>query len=59
MIPKTKLDCVLSIVDWEHRYATGKLMGGSWVLERIRFYMSTLNLHGAQMRYRELFIDMG
>ena len=36
----SKLEMVLQIVDWRHRYATGKLMGGEWCIAEIRYLMS-------------------
>ena len=36
---RTKLDMVLDIVNWEHRYKYGHLESGAWCIERIRELM--------------------
>lgn len=50
----TKLRMVLAIVNWEHRYAHGKLMGVEWCLERIEALMK-FDKKEVTRRYKLMF----
>lgn len=36
---KTKLELVIEIVDWEHRYKLGRLQSAEWALNRVKELM--------------------
>lgn len=51
----TKLDYVLQIVDWEYRYLDDFCHGGEWVLDRVGFYMTSLDVRGVKRRWEDVF----
>jgi hypothetical protein len=53
-VAMTKLGAVLDIVNWEHRYIHGHLMGGNWVIERVRELMK-LKTADVHKKHRRLF----